>query len=390
MRDIWHGGIPQELGSECDLSQGSRRFGRLIAAARKGEVVPPVDTRYLRKGLPTRGDADGDAVRGRVASFLTGIYESVAETLPDVRDDEAYDGPMSEHVAAIPQADPDPYTESLHDPQVRLKLKPQTRGVRARRLGVDLNTARRPENGFEKRFLPPGHIREYYDQFLATDAGSVSSNGKKIAFSTFWRIWYADFGAILQFRPTSSHAMCATCARHKILIRSMAGHLRARQKQVEHFANHLKSQYQDRLVYWDLRAQSRLRNNLEVTIICDGMDQNKFLFPRSGLFRSKDLQSMTRPKAHVAAAIIHGHAVIFCVSPPEVRKDANSCVELLAYCLQRLSQKLDLSKVTVNIQSDNASREIKNNHVIRWLASLVCHRSMASTAIRSDLFERSI
>ena len=67
---------------------GSSRFGRLIGAVRKGQNVPPVDMRYLRKGVPTRGNRGGDDCRGRVVSFLRGIYESVAETLPDgVRDE---------------------------------------------------------------------------------------------------------------------------------------------------------------------------------------------------------------------------------------------------------------------------------------------------------------
>lgn len=47
--------------------------------------------RYLR-GLPSKGEKSEDQSCERVASFLQQVYESVAETLPDVRDD-TFDSP---------------------------------------------------------------------------------------------------------------------------------------------------------------------------------------------------------------------------------------------------------------------------------------------------------
>lgn len=310
-----------------------------MEAARQGAVAPPVDLRYLRRGVPTKGDSGGDSSRGRVVTFLRTIYESVAETLPDVRDSpqDEVDPHTSYMTVSLPLADPDPYTDAIHDPTMRLKLKPQAKGVRAKKLGIVMNTSRRPDTGLEKRWLPPGHIREYYEQFLIADGHSSTSQQKPVSFSTFWRTWYQDFGTILQFRATSSHTMCGTCVRHKCLIKSMSGHLKARQKQVELYGDHLRSQYNDRLVYWDLRAQSRLKSGLDLLIIIDGMDQAKFQYPRSDLFRSKDLQGLARPKAHIAAAIIHSRAVVFCVSPADVRKDANSSIDLVAFCLQTVA-----------------------------------------------------
>ena len=331
--------------------------------------------RYLRKGLQTRGDCGGDSARGRVASFLRGIYESVAETLPDVRD-EGFDGDpgLEAFQASLPQSQPDPYCKAL-EPQARLQIKPSTRGIRKRRMGLDLNTTRRPEMGFEKKWLPPGCIKDYYEQFLIAEKTFAcgSDDRKPVAFSTFWRVWYQDFGEIMVFRPVSSHAVCGTCVRHKMLIKGMAGHLRARQAQIELFSAHLQSQYNDRLAYWDLRAQSRLRSRGDILIIIDGMDQNKFLYPRSDYFKSKELASFVRPKAHCTGAIIHGWAVVFAIAPADLRKDANSSIELLAYCLQLISKQVDLTRVTISIQSDNTSREVKNNIVLRWVASLVCH-----------------
>ena len=336
--------------------------------------VAPVDLRYLQKGVPKRGqNLESDNPRAQVVTFLRGVYESIAETLPDVRDEGCEDGLEGDERFSVnlPQADVDPYTHAMTDPMVRLKLKPKGRGIQVRRHGLRLNVQRRPEHGLEKRWLPPGSMREYYDQFLCTP--DSKANGKQISFATFWRAWHEEFGLVLQFRPTSSHAVCATCTRHKLLIRGFAGHMRARQAQIEHFAAHLQSQYLDRLCYRDARAQSRLQGSFEVLLIIDGMDQAKFQYPRSDLFRSKELNTFVRPRAHISGAILHGHAIVFAVSPSDLRKDANSSIELVAYCLQVLSRKVDLKKATLTVQSDNTSREIKNNHTIRFLASLVSH-----------------
>ena len=362
---------------------GSSRFGRLIGAVRKGQNVPPVDMRYLRKGVPTRGNRGGDDCRGRVVSFLRGIYESVAETLPDGVRDECNEDDVGCMAVTLPQDDPDPYAEAVGDPT---SLKPKKKkAVRSVKSGVKMNVSRRPEFGYEKRWLPPGHIRDYYEQFVSIDR--PAGDGKQVSFATFWRVWHEEFGAILQFRATSSHAICSTCVRHKLLIKNFAGHMRARQAQVEHLANHLKSQYLDRLCYWDLRAQSRIRCTLEILIILDGMDQNKFLYPRSDLFRSKELATMNRLKAHITGAILHGRAIFFWVSPADVKKDANSCIECVAFCLNELSKELDLSKVVLNLQSDNTSREVKNNHMLRFLSALTVHGALVGRGlIASSLF----
>jgi len=49
-----------------------------------GENAPPVDLRYLRK---PHNDTQNQSQRSSVISFLASVYESVAETLPDFRDE---------------------------------------------------------------------------------------------------------------------------------------------------------------------------------------------------------------------------------------------------------------------------------------------------------------
>ena len=85
-------------------------------------------------------------------------------------------------------------------------------------------------------------MRDIWEQMVA--------NGKetRVSFAQFWRIWRSDYPH-LKFRVTSSHAMCAVCTRHKLLIKEMGHHLKARAAQRELYNQHLRNQYADRCAY---------------------------------------------------------------------------------------------------------------------------------------------
>ena len=88
--DFWRRCIPSHnlslvICHNATSPAGSRRFCKLCEAAREGNVAPPVDLRYLKK--PTSRIGVSSQVRPDVISYLESIYESVAETLPDFRDE---------------------------------------------------------------------------------------------------------------------------------------------------------------------------------------------------------------------------------------------------------------------------------------------------------------
>ena len=363
------------------MNEGSRRFGRLIRAANDGKTLPPADIRYLQKGIPSKATKSTDTSRQRVVSFLQGVYDSIAETLPDIRD-ETCDFDSTATVIKVPEGE-DPYVKAFSLP-VGLQAndggnKGKGTKIRRRKFSIALNTERKEAQ--EIRFLPPGHIREYWEQMKVSEARG--STEKPVAFSTFWRVWHQEFG-FLKFRPTSSHGQCATCLRHKLLIKAMQGHMNARQKQVSLYVGHLRSQYLDRLRYWELRGTSRLRSPHDCLIILDGMDQAKFNYPRGVQFTSKELQGLSRPRAHISGCIAHGRLILFTVSAADVAKDANSCIETTAHVLHLLSQETDLRMMTLHVQADNTAREVKNNHYIRFLGSLVTHRT---SRLKNTIFE---
>ena len=347
---------------------GSHRFGRLIEAARRGDIVAPADLRYLQ-GLPKQGAKETDTSRARIVSFLRGVYESTAETLPDVRDD-TYDADEAVSVGLVVPELQDPYAETLGagpEPVVQAGKKKK---VHSKKFSISLNPDRKAAFEGQERFLPPGSMKDYWEQF--NDVHPRAHDERPVSFTTFWKVWHQEF-SFMKFRAASSHSMCATCLKHKLLIRAMCGHLLARKQQVQAYAAHLRAQYQDRLTYWDIRGVSRDRTPFEVCAIIDGMDQGKFAYPRSDLFRSKDLSGMNRPRAHIAASILHGRMVVFTVSPADLPKDANASIETTAHCIHLLSQMVPVSRMVLSIQSDNTPREVKNNHYLRWLCSLVSH-----------------
>ena len=65
----------------------SSAFKRLSGAAALGKAAPPVDRRYLVTGMNRDPFALKSSVKSEIISHLQMLYESVAETLADVRDD---------------------------------------------------------------------------------------------------------------------------------------------------------------------------------------------------------------------------------------------------------------------------------------------------------------
>lgn len=112
--------------------QGSSRFCKLRSAIEDGRPLP-VDLRYLRGAGASR--ITGDDVRPRIITFLEQVYNSQAETLPDVRDD-----PSSS--LFVKNFAPDPYAEALLDdavPEHRAAAQAIPKLRKLRKLGMFQN-----------------------------------------------------------------------------------------------------------------------------------------------------------------------------------------------------------------------------------------------------------
>lgn len=131
-----------------------------------------------------------EQVRGDVVSYLGCLYHSVAETLPDVRDD-AFDGDRAAFVAAgltdeyaielNKQATADPQPEALNlNPDSKKKPRKMCKGVK---LNPDRLAGSPTEGGMEIRKLPPGSMKEYHEQYKIQSPLQAPAS-----FPYFWRV----------------------------------------------------------------------------------------------------------------------------------------------------------------------------------------------------------
>lgn len=227
--------------------------------------------------------------------------------------------------------------------------------------------------GIETKWLPPGQLREQWELYVQRQG---KGGEKPASYATFWRIWKQDF-PFLRLRSVRQHPECSECVKHKCLLRGLGHHLLARRRQQKLYAAHIHAQYQDRLCYWEHRGVSRTRG-VDVTLICDGMDQAKFAYPRHPFLRSKEYSTWQRPRAHVIGCIIHGRAALFMVTPPDLRKDSSTHCEMIAWALTELRRQVDVTQCNIRIQCDNTSRECKNNPFVSFLCSLVARGCLAA------------
>ena len=178
---------------------------------KKGASFPPADLRYLKRA---KTKTMGESIVGDITSYLQQIYESIAETLPDVKDDGIE---YTYHVGGADEMADDAYEDAM-----KKEIESRKPKIRKKKKGLELHPERA---SLETRFLPPGCMRDYWEQFVASEC-------KHICFTTFWKTWTVEFPH-LRFRSTSSHVQCAVCVHHKIMMRSLANYINARQKQSE-------------------------------------------------------------------------------------------------------------------------------------------------------------
>ena len=187
---------------------GNGRFDRLWKSVRNGADAPPADLRYLKKG---KALLSGEGFNLQ-SLFILGAIVWVGGRnitrhpwwwcrnhvgLPDMSKE-----PTDAYVEALTSEG------TLQVPAVVCKSAPKPKQKqRKRKHGLDLHVERLPEHsGLPIRHLPPGNMRDYYEQFRALD-----EVGHNISFSTFWRCWKIECSTLTiqaAFEPFPMFSMC--------------------------------------------------------------------------------------------------------------------------------------------------------------------------------------
>jgi hypothetical protein len=313
---------------------GSGRLEKLRKAVSSGAAGPPLDLRYMKKTFER-----GAPTLACITSFLREVYESEAETLPE---ELAYDSDVDSGGGA---------------PVLWLDPEPAGGGV-----GAPLR--------LETRHLPPGSVFEYWQMYQKTHTEEGGSS-----YGYFHQIWMKDWAHLLKFRGLQQHSVCSTCVCHKLLLQQLSHDVISRAKQMRAFEEHKQAQYDDRRVYWHLRAQARLQPDVILSIIIDGMDQAKCCYPRHPHHKAKDLDNMQRPRLHVNGCFMHGLEVLVMVSRADFPKTTNVTCEIIAHMLTRARARgIDLRRVKLHVQLDNTSSSNKNVILLRLFVLYGCCR----------------
>lgn len=207
-------------------------------------------------------------------------------------------------------------------------------------------------------------------------------------FFMSWRIqvWAESFRSKLSIREKSHHSTCSVCVKHKLILKGLKGDRIAHQRQSEWYGQHIAAQYKDRCVYWECRSESRLNltsnGTRTIQVVIDGMDKSKFLFPRALSMGAKEFGQFHRPSLDVHAIITHGHSLGVYLSDPMVPKDSSWCNDLLSFTLHELGSEVELRQCKLVCQSDNTSKEVKNNTTLRVLAYYVANCRLFSAESR--------
>ena len=168
---------------------------RLHNAVLNDMQQPPVDLRFISRPA-ANADSSKDAVRSDVMSYLASLYDSVAETLPDVRD-SAFDDIRPDDIPSSGLVDNyclelNRQIDESEAGAVPTEKKPQQEKPRKMRKSVKLNMDRGTGGklALPEKWLPPGCMKEYYMQYVLQ-----SPLQRPAVFSTFWRVSDFDFGS---------------------------------------------------------------------------------------------------------------------------------------------------------------------------------------------------
>ena len=134
--------------------------------------------RYIKRNFSADATASSECI-----SFLEGIYQSVAETLPDIRDHSITTSLVdSTELLMMDDSYSKPVTvgNEQHKKVINTKFV-KKRGPRRLKSGLQVQRDR-PETK-ELRYLAPGRMKDYYNMMLAQHP-----EGKAVvSFATFYR-----------------------------------------------------------------------------------------------------------------------------------------------------------------------------------------------------------
>ncbi|CAE7241926.1 unnamed protein product [Symbiodinium natans] len=195
-------------------------------------------------------------------------------------------------------------------------------------------------------------------------------------WSTFWKKWHDRWCHCIGLRKPTQHSQCTQCMKFASVIHYGNVSVHEKKENAKAWQQHLRDQYEDRLIYWHLRWHSKMPDSNILCIIIDGMDKSKGSWPKYDFRKPKSLDKFHRPRNTIHLAIAHGFCADFYIADDEnFFHGASFFCEILTRTLARVKkicqeQGRAMPEHLV-IQSDNTTAQAKNSEVASFLALLV-------------------
>lgn len=131
----------------------------------------------------------------------------------------------------------------------------------------------------------------------------------------------------------------------------------------------------ERRKYYHHREKSRSEPQKYLTIIIDGMDQNKTNIPNISQ-QTKSTHNLWRLRTHLTGALVHtktdkGKIAYSFFDFLQWPHDSNMTISILLAVLVKVQAKMETLPDVLYLQLDNTSRENKNKYVFSFLSLLV-------------------
>jgi hypothetical protein len=115
-----------------------------------------------------------------------------------------------------------------------------------------------------------------------------------------------------------------------------------------------------------------------LSIVIDGMDENKFRIPKR-IDAAKQLAQLWRPECRFVGCLAEGLTENFFIGDCTLVKDCNLDLTIISHVIheaQRILQERSVALPSVlRLHSDNASSELKNQVAMKFCA-WACHRQI--------------
>lgn len=186
--------------------------------------------------------------------------------------------------------------------------------------------------------------------------------------SEFYNILDTKFKSLV-FSKSQRFTKCTACHNFRCLIEKEKDP-EAKSALIAKRNLHLEEQQLEREAYYVRRAQAEMRPNAILSVILDGMDQNKSDLPHYALWNAPSGSGQMKLKTHIMGSIVHGRGKYFFVDHREIPHDTNLSLSCLLKILAQESQDGTLP-ATLYVQLDNTTRENKNKYFLGMMAYLV-------------------